>query len=126
VARSALRFFGSGEDENTAFLESMAVESNGSVFVGAKNYPIKPQDTEYINFCLSADDMRSQGVNLETAIAAIGFEPVIDNAAHVHHFIVSASYEENNGLENCNLGMPEFVYGWAPGEPSLALPSNGQ
>ena len=98
-----------------------------SFFIAASNYNIPAQETEYAFICFSANDLRRQGVDLEAGVTVVGFQPVLDQAAHVHHLAILASPRENNSNNNdrCRTSdYREITYTWAAGEPPLALPEN--
>jgi len=127
TARGAVRWFSQEGDEETIFHKIMDAEADGSFFVGTKDYPIKPQDTEYPKFCTSGADMRAAGVPLDDGATIIGFEPLVDNKEHVHHYIITAGYTENNDVNATacqDSDSVDMVYIWAPGEPPLTMPEN--
>ena len=130
-ARSAIRwlpFSGTGwtsnasaTDEVTLFQDIMKTQANASFQLINSNYSVQPVETLYINFCLTGNDLRDQGVPLDKGVTIVGFEPVI-TSGYVHHFVVQSSVHENNDA-NCSFEtFPEMIYAWAPGDPPLALP----
>ena len=98
-ARGTIRWFASGLTEEARFKQAMA--SYDTIKVVADNYPIKPIDTEYAHFCLSGDDLRDQGIDLDTGVTMVGIEPDV-TSKYVHHFTVYASFSENNDNTGCN------------------------
>lgn len=117
-ASTILRFHASPEGND--FEATMTNEAEGFIDIMAKNYPIKPIDTEYAYFCLSLADMIAQGMPADTELHTIGFEPIIDPRAakHVHHFILQASFDGNATTgSNCSaVDYIDMAYLWAPGE----------
>lgn len=122
-ARGAVRWYDLFDDEFAVFAQAMDEDSNGNFFAGASNYTIKPVETEYKKFCVTGNDLRARGVDLDAGVTAISFEPLVDNVEHVHHFVLYASMEENN--EDCDPDtIFEVAYVWAPGDPPLTLPDD--
>lgn len=136
--RGAIRWFG-GDDDSAAdnnnrdeqaifqaAMQSGGVE--GSFDVRASNYPVKLQDTEYVNFCASRDDILAQGAPDVDKMSIIGFEPIIDDnsKAFIHHFTITGSVSTNNGFsQNCGGDFEDtfdLAYVWAKGVTPLALP----
>lgn len=118
-ARGALRWFSTGEVEQDRFDELMSTDSARSFVLTAGNYSVKSVVTEYAYFCFDSDDLKSRGVPMDSAVTVIGFNPIIDNSKHVHHFILYAKAAElgtNNAT--CDLGgfFGETSYVWAPGK----------
>lgn len=128
-ARGAIRWF-SDKDEQAVFDAAMKSGAEGSFELRALNYPIKAQETEYADFCFSKEDILAQGVPDVEKLSVIGFEAIISEEAKamVHHFIVRASPNANDGQsENCSgdFGrLTEMAYGWATGEGPQALAEN--
>ncbi|GKY93756.1 hypothetical protein MPSEU_000342700 [Mayamaea pseudoterrestris] len=121
-ARGTIRWFGGSVTEVERFEAIMEPYKSNKIVVMADNYPIKPIDTEYAHICVSGDDLRDQGVDLDTGVTMIGIEPYVTNS-HVHHFTAYASLTENNGDTGCNgTDYISMVYLWAPGEPPNAFP----
>ena len=100
-ARATIRWFGAGMTEEERFQKAMAPYVDNTIKVMADNYPIKPIDTEYAHVCVSGDDLRDQGIDLDTGVTMVGIEPYVTNS-HVHHFTAYASFSENNGDVSCN------------------------
>lgn len=103
----------------------MSEQAEGYFDVRANNHTIKAEDTEYAYFCFSRSNITDQGMPPDWEnLLAIGFEPIIDpnSARHVHHFIVYGSSEPFDN-EACDFRQfYTMAYGWAPGEPSFAMP----
>jgi hypothetical protein len=120
-ARGAIRFFGTG-NEQTTFQASMAQFSNGTFDLRASQYPIKTMETEYVEICVTRDDLIAQGVpNTTDLLNVIGYEPIVTSGSepYVHHFIV-----RGNRDTTCGSFTSEIAYGWAPGGPPSSLPEN--
>jgi hypothetical protein len=129
-ARGAVRWF-SEKDEQAVFDAAMKSGSEGSFDIRAMDYPIKAQETEYVEFCFSREDILAQGVPDVEKLSIIGFEPIIDDDAKamVHHLIIRGSPNTNDGQsQNCagNSGIfgREQAYGWATGEGPMAFADN--
>jgi hypothetical protein len=129
-ARGAVRWF-NDRDEQAVFEAAMQNGAEGSFELRAFDYPIKAQETEYVDFCFSREDILAQGVpDVEGKISLIGFEPIVDEdaKAFLHHFIVWGSPNTNDGTsQNCAgdfTRVKEVVYGWATGEGPQAFPDN--
>jgi dopamine beta-monooxygenase len=124
-ARGAIRWFLFGEDEASSFQEMMDEQAEGSFSLEENNYTLDPVDTEYINYCITDEDILSQGVPLDAGVTLIGFEPII-TSPYVHHYTVYASRSGNSNItcNNDNGDYMELVYVWAPGEPPQILPDN--
>jgi dopamine beta-monooxygenase len=128
TARGAIRFLGNStvSDELESFQISMKAEAQGSFAIRANNFTIPTDRTTYQNFCLSRDDLLAINVDLDKDLHVIGFESFIDprTKSHVHHFVLTASSDPWNSSLPCN-DYPGFetVYGWAPGDVPLNLPS---
>jgi hypothetical protein len=119
-ARGAIRFFGTGNEETT-FQTSMAQYSNGTFELRASQYEIKTMETEYVELCITRDDLIAQGVpNTTDLLNVIGYEPILTSGSepYVHHFVVSGTSDNT-----CNF-MSEIAYVWAPGEHPSSLPDN--
>jgi hypothetical protein len=126
-ARGAIRWFGD-KDEQAVFDAAMKSGSEGSFELRALDYPIKAQETEYVDFCFSREDILAQGVPDVEKLSIVGFEAIIsdDAKAMVHHFIVRGSPNTNDGQsQNCEGDFgTELAYGWATGEGPMALADN--
>jgi hypothetical protein len=125
-ARGALRWFGQGTLEQEVFEQQMSQQADGTFRLGPKNYSIPVVDTMYAYFCFSSKDLEAMGVNMTSGATIIGFDAVIDNAKHVHHFILQASFSDIANPENCTResAVGEIAYPWAPGDPPFTLPSD--
>jgi dopamine beta-monooxygenase len=88
--RGAIRFFGQG-DAKEAFQTAMAEEADGFFDIRAPNHTIAAIETEYVQFCISRQDLIAQGVpDTQDLLSVIGFEPILteETAPYVHHFLV--------------------------------------
>jgi hypothetical protein len=83
-ARGTIRWFNFGEDEATVFQEAMHANAEGSFAVRREDYPIKPIETDYANFCITGDGLRAEGIALDDGVTIIGIDPVI-TSEYVHH-----------------------------------------
>lgn len=84
-----------------------------------QEFQVPTQETYYACF-----DFRLQ---LEDVRHIVGFEPVIDNAAHVHHFVVTSSYDPPNpvsGYRCDELPPGDLLWAWAPGQGEFMLPED--
>jgi hypothetical protein len=113
-ARSTLRWWGFGKDEIMHFHDTMAEKTVGSFMFVQHEYNIPPEETLYIRFCISADQMREQAVPMNDGATIIGLEPII-TTPWVHHYTLYGSPDEHNvgSCENA-YGM-DLLYSWAPG-----------
>jgi hypothetical protein len=101
-ARGTIRWFDKGMAETERFMTTMEPYENNTFSILANDYPIKPIETEYAYSCITGNDLRSQGVDLDAGVTMVGIEPHV-TTSHVHHFIAYASYSENNdGAVNCS------------------------
>ena len=139
-ARGAIRWFRSdNEPESQLFHAQMDSQATAHFVLGAHNHSIQPIETEYAQFCFGYTDLvENMGVPLGSAAAGmtlIGFEPMVDNARYVHHFVLHASPQDTYSLMEPNSTNhrcatdgsfvgEEVAYVWAPGEPPFALPEN--
>jgi hypothetical protein len=126
-ARGSVRWFGD-EDEQAVFDAAMKRGAEGSFMVRALDHPIKEQETEYAETCFSKEDILAQGVPDVEKISIVGWEPIIDEVAMVHHIVLYSSMSKNDGeSQNCGgtfMKAHEVLTGWAPGEGPYALPDN--
>jgi hypothetical protein len=101
-ARGTIRWFAEGMSEAERFVKNMEPYVNKTFTIKANDYPIKPQDTEYAYVCVTGDDLRAQGLDLDNnGTTMVGIEAFVSNT-HVHHFIGFASMTENNDNANCS------------------------
>jgi DOMON domain len=114
TARSTLRWYGFGKDELSHFHDTMEEKAVGSFMFVQDEYNIPPEETLYIRFCISANQMREQGVPIAEGATIIGLEPII-TTPFVHHYTLYGSPDEHNfgSCENA-YGM-DLLYSWAPG-----------
>ena len=121
--RSALRFHGDGNVEDLTAVEA---EAEGVLLLGAVDYPVKPIETEYANFCFSTADLNDMGMPNNTELHSIAFEPIIDprGEKYVHHFVLYATFEATREVVCNETDWFETAYAWAPGEGPFVLPSN--
>jgi hypothetical protein len=101
-ARGTIRWFGGGLSEEERFRQVMVPYLKNTIAIMAQNYSVKPIDTEYAHICVSGNDLRDQGVDLDNGVTMVGIEPYVTNK-HVHHFTVYAGYSENNNKTSCNM-----------------------
>lgn len=101
-ARGSIRFFGE-VDELALFAERMERDATGSFVIQAVDFPIKTQETDYVPFCVSKQDILDQGVPDMGTVNVIGFEAFVDEdtVPFVHHFTVRGSLETNNDQTEC-------------------------
>jgi hypothetical protein len=125
-ARGALRWRGQGTLEQEVFEQQMSEQASGTFRLGPKNYSIPVVDTMYAYFCFSSQDLEAMGVNMTSGVTIIGFDAAIDNAKHVHHFILQASFSDIANPSNCSResAVGEIAYPWAPGDVAFDLPSD--
>jgi hypothetical protein len=125
-SRGTVRWYRTGEEEVTSFAQAMDMQSDGVFEFAAIDYAISTEETQYIWFCLSRDELIAKGVPMDSeSLYLIGFEPIVDPRAapYVHHFTVYQSEDET--ITNCqNEEMGSAIYAWAPGEQPMALPDN--
>ena len=127
-ARGSIRWFSDGKNDLAIFKQKMAENADAFFEVRAKDYPIKPQVTEYKKICSSWDDLlTNKGVPDIEGLTIIGLEPIVDEDVerHVHHFTLTGSFETKNGNDCSNFEDElEMVYAWTPGEGPFLLPNN--
>ena len=126
-ARGALRWFGSGSEEDL-FQALMDTQADNHFLLAAQQHAIPTiNTTEYAHFCFSESDLQGMGVEMSEGAAMIGFSPLIDNTRHVHHLILQAYFTDGENITSCTQeakGLGDITYIWAPGEPSFAFPDN--
>jgi dopamine beta-monooxygenase len=80
------------------------------------DYSVLPVETSYVcfEFTTSVDNLRH----------IVGFNPVIDNAAHVHHYVVSLldAPSGKSSPYNCLDANGDLIWGWAPGQGEYLYP----
>lgn len=108
-ARSAVRWFNRAANDASTFKAAMDQNANGTFFIGAKDYSVKPVDTEYARFCVTGDDLRAMGVPIDEGATVIGFEPVV-TSRYVHHFTIYGGESENNDTPCGFTGYSEMSY----------------
>jgi Copper type II ascorbate-dependent monooxygenase, C-terminal domain/DOMON domain len=128
TARGGIRWYGDG-DEIASFRRRMNATAEGYFDVFARNYPIKPIETEYVDFCFIWSDFLDQGVPADGSISIIGAEMILDadGGRFVHHASISATTKPSNESLMCfdNLGEYNYpLYGWALGTLPFAMPED--
>ena len=106
-----------GEDGSSGTADDSGGEGELEVWeLRFDDYAILPVETSYIcfEFTTTVDALRH----------IVGFNPVIDNAAHVHHYVVSL-LDEPSGKQspyNCLDVNGDLIWGWAPGQGEYLYP----
>jgi len=118
-ARLSVRLFAnSALSESAALEKSLDEESDGYFEMQEDNYVIPANETTYLDFCKTFDEL---DIDQSGGISMIGAIPVIteETRRFIHHFTVYIA-------PSC--GPFEFpksmIYVWAPGDSGFALPSN--
>jgi hypothetical protein len=101
-ARGTIRWFSGGLNEVQRFEENMKPYENNTISIRAKNYPVKPIETEYASVCVSGNDLRNQGVDFVNGVTMVRIKPHV-SGTYVHHFLAYASFSENNDNVGCNM-----------------------
>jgi hypothetical protein len=116
-------FFGKETDDDNSFKNFMEEEAEGSFEPRAVDFRVPLQETFYREFCFSYADLIDLGVPNGADLHMVGIEPIIDldAVAHVHHVVLTASFEPQNDMnisatqEQCqNAPMLKIAYVWAP------------
>jgi dopamine beta-monooxygenase len=125
-ARGSIRWYSPGTLEEEVFALQMSNQSDGHFRIGPKNYTIPAIDTMYSYFCFNTEDLEALGVNMTEGVTIIGIDAFIDNAKHVHHFILEGTFTNIEDTANCSRAsaLGEVAYPWAPGDPPFTLPDN--
>jgi DOMON domain len=115
-AHSGIRWHSDGQSESELFKTHMEAASDASYLVAASNHSLTTDETEYAYFCSRSGDMVEAGVDMAgNGVTIVGFEPIIDQVRHVHHFILYASTQELNATAECSrsaLTSLEIIYLW--------------
>jgi dopamine beta-monooxygenase len=121
--RNTIRFYGDIGSETMLLETKVKSEAEGFFMLGANDYLISTNETEYVDFCLSSEELIAMGVPMNLSLHTIGVEPVVDprGEKYVHHFLVSGSTFAGCGE---SLGPDELTYIWAPGMGPFILPPN--
>ena len=126
VGKVATRLYSSqsGDDSTASFKELAEAASDGFLEIRESNYTIPARDTTYEYVCKSFAELKAE-FNLpdpgDGSLYFIGVEAVLspETEQFVHHFIVGGGSAECNDDFSQNM-----LWGWAPGEEPLLLPSN--
>mmetsp|Transcript_54341 Transcript_54341/g.131897 ORF Transcript_54341/g.131897 Transcript_54341/m.131897 type:complete len:591 (+) Transcript_54341:425-2197(+) len=114
----------SGDGSSTSFKELAEATSDGFLEIRESNYTIPARDTTYHNVCKNFTELQAE-YNLpdpgDGSLYFIGIEAILsaETEQYVHHFIVGGGSAECNDDFSVNM-----LWGWAPGEEPLLLPSN--
>jgi DOMON domain len=82
-ARGAVRWF--DEDPGMNFTERMTQKNYSYFEIRAKNYRVRPIDTDYGDFCIDYDDLIEMGVPADLqAMSVVAFEPILDPRSKKH------------------------------------------
>jgi DOMON domain len=115
-AHSGIRWYSDGQSESELFQTYMESASDASYLAAASNHSLTTDETEYAYFCSRSSDMMEAGVDMAgSGVTIVGFEPVIDQVRHVHHFILYASTQDLNATAECSrsaLTSLEIIYLW--------------
>jgi len=116
VARGSIRVF-KQDIQGFDFDETMATESDGYFFIGAKDYEIPTNDTTYADFCFSRADLIAQGVpDSNETMSVIGFRPVVqegESSSMVHHYVVTGFFNASEDVCTGEARGMDMVYGKA-------------
>jgi DOMON domain/Copper type II ascorbate-dependent monooxygenase, C-terminal domain len=128
TARGGIRWYGDG-DEIASFRHRMNATAEGYFDVFASNYPIKPVETDYVDFCFTWSDFLDQGVPADGSISVIGAEMIldVDGGRFVHHATIAGTTKPSNESLTCFDSLGEYnypLYGWAPGTLPFAMPED--
>jgi len=82
VVRGGVRWHSVGNEEEAYVEQEIAQFAEGSFEVRAKDRRIRERETEYVDFCLTWDEIQEQGLPNQPA-SVIAFEPIIDQLRHV-------------------------------------------
>jgi len=77
-SKGGVRFYGAGVDEQSAFRSTMEENAEGIFELRSKDHVIQ-LTTNYIQLCLTWDDIVAQGVPADVPISVISFEPIVEN-----------------------------------------------
>lgn len=127
---TSIRFYRFGQDVNDFFHSQVALQASGSFEIRSSDYPVKPIDTEYVDVCITAQEILAQ-TNRTTleGMTIVGFETIVDPRAtpHIHHLVVNGAEPTYNGVTSCaefNRQGQETLLAWAVGGEPFLFPEN--
>lgn len=122
VAQGSIRWYGTGDE--LAFVQEKLAATADNFFDLKVNYTIKPQLTEYVNFCFTWNpDLLDQGVPNGT-ITAIAAEVITSehSRSFVHHMDLQGSTEAAEDSDTCLSSYDYAIFSWAIGVQPFVLP----
>jgi hypothetical protein len=104
----------------------MTEQAEGYFEISSNYHQIKDQDTEYVMFCLTWNEIVAQGVPNDTKVNVIGFEVLLQKeSAKCAHHITTYANEDGSDNISCNLSIDWGVHmAWAPGDYPVAFPGH--
>ena len=114
-----------GDDVTASFQERAEAASDGFLEIRENNYNIPARDTTYQYVCKNFAELQAE-FNLPDpgngSLHFIGVEAILspETEQFVHHFIVGGGA----GCTSNDDASTNMLWGWAPGEEPLLLPSN--
>jgi len=77
--------------------------------------------TEFVHYCMSGNDIRGQGVPLDSGVSVFAYNPIY-TSRYVHHMVIHGSREEM--MDPSMFYDLELLFVWAPGVASFSFPEN--